>query len=313
MDTSVVVAFSESPALRETLAVLLEHDCRLRCLPPAAVESSDCGAASVALVAVRRPDPIVHHLRRHWPQVPIVAVDVAEAPAGQPPAPPHDDSRVYRVPLEPHAIRSAVLQRLAPDHDAALRATARVIGETLRAELAYAFTALRAFSALHASSAGPDTYALLGTVMREQSHLLSEIIDQLERFRSRPRGTELSPEFPAVLCRLLQRPDRFSNERGLLCEYTVDAACADAGPVELAPAVAALLRAHVRRRADSVLVGLRLTRQGVIVRYRRRRTSTTLRSWPLLLAGLALQPWAWSVSTQIIDDDQEVVSLRRAA
>lgn len=308
MDPSLVVAFPESPALRETLAVLLEHDCQLRFLAPAAVAASDCGVASVALVAVRRPDPLVHDLRRHWPTVPIVAVDVADAPPELLPR----DSLLFRVPLEPHAIRTTVLQHLAPDHHAALRMNARVIAETLRAALSYSFVALRSFSALHASSAGPDTYALLGAVMREQSHLLGEAIEQLERFRSRPRAAEMSPEFPAALCRQLERLDHLGDDRGTFCHYVVDAVCAEAGPVELVPVVAALLRAHVHRTADGALVGVRLTRQGIVMRYPRRRTSAASRSWPLLLAGLALQPWSWSVSTQIADD-QEVVSLRRAA
>ncbi len=308
MNPSVVVAFPESPALRETLAVLLEHDCELRFLEPAAAAASDCAAASVALVAVRRPVPVVHDLRRHWPTVPIVAVDVADAPPELPPR----DSLLFRVPLEPHAIRATVLQHLAPDHHAALRMNARVIAETLRAALSYSFVALRSFSALHASSPGPDTYALLGTAVREQSHLLSEAIEQLERFRRRPRAAELSAEFPAALCRQLEGLDHLGSDRGALCHYAVDAACAEAGPVELAPTVAAFLRAHVRRTADGAVVGVRLTRQGIVMRYRLRRASAASRSWPLLLAGLALQPWSWSVSTQIADD-QEVVSLRRAA
>ena len=311
MDASVVVAFAESPALRETVAVLLEHDCQLRFLRPDAVASGACGAADAALVAVRQPDSLLHDLHRHWPVLPIVAVDLGEVPASHRTAQP-SDSHVYRVPLEPQAIRSTVLQRLAADRDAALRATARVIGEALRADLSYALAALRSFSTLHASSAGPDTYALLGAAMREQSYVLGQTVDQLERFRNRPRTTDVSPEFPAALCHQLERPDPASGERSLLCEYSVDAACSAAGPVGLVPAVAGFLRAHLRRRADAPVVAVRLTSEGVSVRYRRRRAGATTRSWPLLLAALALEPWAWSVSTSI-DDDQEVVRLRRAA
>ena len=174
MDAGVVVAFPESPALRETLAVLLERDCQLRFLRPEATPSDDCRAASVALVAIARPQSVVRDLRQHWPALPIVAVDVTGEARTDVSSPP--DGSVLRVPLEPHAIRSAVLRQLAPDADASLRATARVIGETLRSHLSYACTALRSFSTLHASSAGPDTYALLGAVMREQSYVLGETV-----------------------------------------------------------------------------------------------------------------------------------------
>lgn len=312
MDAGVVVAFSESAALRETLAVLLEHDCQLRFLRPEAAASSDCGAASAALVAIDQPDPVVHDLRWHWPALPIVTVDVAAPAPSRSVEPPHTDGQLYRVPLDPHAIRTTVLRHLAPDRDASLRTTARVIGETLRADLSYAFTALRSFSALHASSAGPDTYALLGAAMREQTYVLDETLDQLQRFRGRPHTVEMSSRFPAALCHQLGRPDHLTSERGMLYQCHIEATCVEAGPVELAPAVASFVRAHLRRRAGAAVVSVRLTRQGVIVRYSRRRAGATTRSWPLLLAALALQPWAWHVATQI-DGDQEVVSLRPAA
>lgn len=310
MDAGIVATFAESPALRETLAVLLERDCQLRFLRPNAAASGECVGASLVLVALPRPDLLLRNLRQHWPALPIVAVDVTGGSDST--AAPRSDGGVCHVPLDPHAIRGTVLQQIVPDADASLRATARVIGETLRTELSYACTALRSFSALYASSVGPDTYALLGAVMREQSYVLGETVDELERFRMRPGTVALSSEFPAILCRQLQRPDPPSAERGVLCECAVDAPCRDLGPLELAPTVAGFLRVHLRRCAATAVVDVRQTPEGVSIRYRRRRSGRRTRSWPLLLAALTLEPWSWSISTSV-DADQEVVRLRRAA
>lgn len=310
MDTGVVVTFAATAALRETLSVLLEHDCELRFLRPDAAVAGQCGAASLALLALPQPAPIVRDLREHWPTLPIVAVDVSATPASNSPDP--HDQQVYRVPLEPHAIRTTVLQHLTPDRDAPLRATVGVIAQALRNDVSYSFAALRSFSALHAASAGPDTYALLGAVMREQSYVLAETVDQIQRFGARPRAVVMSPEFPAALCRQLEGPDTLTGERGVLCECTVDAACPEAGPLELAPVVAGFLRTHLRRAAAGPVVGVHLTRAGVIIRYPRRRVATAKSSWPLLLAALALQPWSWSISTHR-DEEEDVVRLRPAA
>jgi len=307
MDSGLVVAFPESPALRETLAILLERDCRLRFLRPDVTLSADCRTASVALVATTRPERLVQGLWQQCPALPIVDVDVTGDRRTDEPNPP--DGRLYRVPLEPHAIRGAVLQHLVPDPDASLRATARVIGETLRSDLAYACAALQSFSALHASSPGPDTYALLGAVMREQSYVLGETVEQLQHFRNRARTAVTSPEFAAVLCQQLQRQGPTAEERSLLCHCVVDAACRDLGPVELAPTVAGFLRVHLRRTADTAVIEVRQRREGIMLRYRRRTTSAKRGSWPLLLAALALEP-SWGVATSI-DDDHEVVRLQR--
>jgi len=306
MDTGVVVAFPQSPALRETLAVLLEHDCQLHFLRPDAAHSDACLAASVAVVAVERPDTLVQSLRQHFPQLPIVAVEL-EGGWSEPmvPAP-----TVCRVPLEPHAIRSTVLQRLTPDGDASLRSATRLIGETLQAHLAYALTALRSFSALHASSAGPDTYALLGAVMREQSYVLAEAVDHLQRFQSRPRLADASPDFCLALTQQLQRVDSATDVWPFLCEVIGDQSSCTRGPAQLVPTVAPLLRAHLRRRADGPLVQMRLSSEGLRIAYRRRWSASKMRSWPLVLATLMLEPWSWSVSTAA-DGDQELVCLRR--
>ena len=310
MGTGVVVTFAATSALRETLSVLLEHDCELRFLRPDAPVAGQCDAANLALLALPQPAPIVADLREHWPMLPIVAVDVSTTPASHSPGP--HDQQVYRVPLEAHAIRTTVLQHLTPDRNATLRATVRVVAQTLRNDVSYSFAALRSFSALHAASAGPDTYALLGAVMREQSYVLAETVDQIQRFDARPRAVAISPEFPAALYRQLEGRDTLTGERGLLCECTVDAVCPEAGPLELAPAIAGFLRTHLRRAAAGPVVGVHLRREGVIVRYPRRPFATAKGSWPLLLAALALQPWSWSVSTHR-EDEEEFVRLRPAA
>jgi hypothetical protein len=310
MNGSVVFAFPESPALRETLAVLLERDCHLRFLRPDATPADDCRTANVALVAITQPERLVQGLRQHSPALPIVDVDVTGKRGSDIQSPV--DHGVFRVPLEPHAIRSAVLGQLGADGDASLSVTARLIGETLRRDLSYTCTALRSFSRLHASSAGPDTYTLLGAVMREQSYVLGDVVAQMQRFRRRPRAALLSPEFPTALCQQLQRHDDTTNERTLVCQCVIDAPCRDLGPVQLAATVAGFLQAHVQRTADTPIVHLRLTPDAITLRYRRRPSAPQAPTWPLLLALMAMEPWSWSVSTAV-DGDHEVIRLRRAA
>ena len=303
--------------MRETLSVLLEHDCQLRFLDRAAAASAEVRSAGVALVATRARRRLLHDLRRHWPLLPIVAVDLVAAGAtGAPPATDDvepQDIRLQRVPLEPHAIRASVLQQLAPVPDASVAAAVRAVAEPLRKELAYCFAAVRTFSTLHATSAGPDTYALLGAVMREQSYILSDVVAQLERFRSRPRLLDTSPDFATALCHELERVESPAAERGVVCDCAVEAPCGAAGPTSLIPTVATFLRAHIRRRSDAPVVSVRVTHRGVVIRYPHRRPVTgPPASWPLLLASLALRPFSWSVSTGA-NGQHEVVSLCAAA
>lgn len=310
MDTPLVVAFSDTPALRETLCVLLEQDCRLRFLGADALASAELSSAGLAVVAMQQRYDLVRDLRRHWPGLPVVAVELPDVAGTTSPAAAvaSSDPKLCSVPLEPHAIRTSVLQRLAPQPDAALARTVKLVTEALHKDLTYCFAALRTFSALHATSAGPDTYALLGAVMREQSAVLDEAIDLLERFRGRPRTAPPSADFCTALSRELERSDPTSAGRGVLCQCVVQTPCWQVGPTGLAPVVATFLRAHARRRSDSPVLSVCVTNRGLIVRYAQRRTVTTppSSSWPLLLASLALQPWLWSVSAAANGQDEAV-------
>ncbi len=307
--TSLVVAFSDSPALRETLSVLLEHDCQLRFLSADTSVPPDMLSADLALVATPGPTRLLLELRRRWPALPVVAVDVGadDAPHPSPMAQPAIDL----VPLEPHAIRSAVLRELRRQPPTSLHATLRLLVETLRAELLYSFSALRSFAALHASASGPETYAILGAIMREQSYVLAEIVGCLHRFRDRPRGVDTSAHFVSALCRQLEQPDTLAAERGMLCECRVEpTATQHAGPLSLISTVAGLLRSHLRRRSDSPVIRVRASADGVVLSYPpRSAVQPSVGSWPLLLASLALQPWSWSVVTTR-QPHEEAVSLQ---
>ncbi|MFQ5667058.1 MAG: hypothetical protein ACE5I7_11575 [Candidatus Binatia bacterium] len=306
---SVVVAFSDSPALRETLSVLLEHDCQLRFLPPSALAAFDPSSVDLAVVALQRPTRFLAELTARWPGLPTVAVARPETVLSATPTAAPRQQGIQSVPLEPEAIRAAVLQRLVPAADAHLRATAQRIAETLRTELAYSFTALRSCSALHATAAGPDTYALLGAVMREQSYVLGECVAHLQHFRARPRTAVVSSDFAVALCHQLAKPGPAG--RGLLCDCTVDASAPhSAGPVALVSMVAAFLHAHVRRRTAVPAVRVQATPSGIVLRYVPRHSSSrrTTQSWPLLLVWLAVQPWSWRVRSTV-QQSEGVVTL----
>jgi hypothetical protein len=236
-------------------------------------------------------------LTERWPTLPIVVVDTEGARQSTPPSTVLPDSVVRTVPLEPHAIRRAVLERLTSPPHSALRATLRCIAETLRTELTYSFAALRALTATSATAMEPLTGTLLGTIIREQTHVLSVDLDELQRFRDRPGAVEMSPHFVPALCRQLAQPDRETIERGLLCECTTASPpMQSTGPLTLVPTVTSFLRAHLRRRAATAVVSVRVTQGGVMIGYQPRRAGPLgVRSWPLLLAALVLQPWSWRV------------------
>jgi len=296
---SVVAAFSESPTLRETLAVLLEHDCHLRFLGGGSAAPIGGLPPDLAVVASDDPTPLLDALARVWPAVPIVSVDVTglRRPPVVAPHAPGSRPGVQRVALDPHAIRAAVLQHLPPVPDALLRGTTQVLATGLHDELSYTFVALRACSALYAGSPGPDTQGILAAVLREQSRVLEEHVGHLERFRRRPRTAPTSERFLEALCGALAQSDELATQRGLLCvpRGTVPAR-APAGPLALAPTLAVLLRAHLRRRAEPTVAEVTISTGGLSVHYVRR--ATALRgtySWPLLLAALALEPWSWQL------------------
>ena len=72
----IVVAVSETAAVRETLAILLEEDCDLRFAAPASLPPPELAVADLALVALADPRPTLADLERDWPHLPVVAVDV---------------------------------------------------------------------------------------------------------------------------------------------------------------------------------------------------------------------------------------------
>lgn len=304
---SIVVAFSDSLFLRETLAVLLEHECELRFVSPDAASLPESLSPDLALVATPGPTRLLHSLTSRWPTLPILAVEMPDARARPGlDAYPH----VRRVALEPDAIRNAVRRELALPPHGALHDAAQRMSAVLRTELAYSFTALRSFSALPATSSGPDGAAIIGAVLREQSHVVDECVALLHSFRTRPRAVAMSAEFVTILCAQLGQPETLPAARSVRCECIIDASSAHApGPVALAPLIATLLRAHVRRRSDAASVAVRGEAGAVELRYPLRPSAAPCSdSWPLLLTSYALQPCSWRVSTAT-EADLETVSL----
>src|SRR5262249_60517421 len=170
--------------------------------------------ADLALVATDAPAPLLNDLTHRWPALPIVAVSVdADVPV-------RASRQVRTVRLEPHAIRSAVLREIPQHSAAALGATVHRIVQALQAELAYAFTALRSFAALHGAGAGADTYALLGALATEQCQAIIQSAERLHDFRGRPRSVQMSEGFLGVLCAALEDRDQPSGARDVLYEYT---------------------------------------------------------------------------------------------
>lgn len=296
--TSVVVAFAESPRLRETLSVLLERDCALRFLNPSLVAPPLDIDADVAVVAAPRASGLLRSLTVHWPRCRIVVVDTEGDPESTRSSSVALGAVVRTIPLEPYAIRHAVLEHLSAPPRSALCATVRSVAETLGAELQYPFAALRTLTIPSAAVMEPLTGTLLGTIVREQTEVLDASSNQTQRFRDRPRAVEMSSQFVPALCRRLQEADRDTVERGVLCECTTEEPVAPSvGPLTLVPTVSSFLHAHLRRRVGAPVVSVRVTKLGVLIRYQPRRASPADgRSWPLLLAALALRPWSWCVS-----------------
>jgi len=303
----LVVAFSDSLPVRETLSILLEHDCELRFLGADNVPPQHSMPADLALVAVRRPDGLIHDLRRQWPTLPVVAVHTV--PEMAPPLTPTYPG-VAGVPLDPHAIRTAVRQQLMGAGSAPLCAAVRILANSLQAELTYPFAVLRSFVAVDILSGGTDR--VFAAIAREQSYVLAEAIDHLERFHARSRRVEASTEFLVALCRALEHPDA-PAERPLLCECSIDFRTGmPAGPLTLAPLIAAFLRAHLRQRTHSPVITVRITAQGALLRYRVRPAQQAVsNSWPLVLAALAARPWRWQL-LHSLDHAEGVIALRPA-
>lgn len=297
---AVVAAFSDSPTLRETLAVLLERECHLEFLSPNTTAPMAALSPDVAVVATRAPNPLLRDLTRQWPRLPIVAIDSRQVGDRDQTPLSSPSPTVHTVALEPLAIRAAVIGRL-PVHPVGnlLRAIVGTVGETLHADLRYPFTMLRSFPALCVRSDGANTDAVLAAILREQVAVITEHIEHLERFRTRPRRVPLSEDFVTALCRHLEQPDILSTQRGLLCTCSLDTAAPPAaGPTALAPLVAMLVRTHLRRRSETSVIAVHATAHRIDMRYTlRAETAAKSTSWPLLLADLALESGSWRIAT----------------
>lgn len=303
----VVIALSDSPRLRETLSVLLEHECDLRSLRPTALHGIDPTFADLAVVALSRPLPFLQDLASRCPALPVINIDLKpRSTAGGPIR--LRQSRVRNVPLEPHAIRAAVMRELARQPDGPLRTTVRWLAHTLQAEISYPLVALRALCAAPVRDAAPGSEGVLAAVIREQVHVLSEVMAALAIFQERPRDAELGSGFAPTLCQDLERADRLTTERGVLWELDVDTdAAALRGPLGLTSTITALLHAHLRRRAASPVIRVRASSTHVEVRYTARVPGAGVaRSWPLLLVALTLRPSGWEVDVTHTGDDEAI-------
>ena len=159
------------------------------------------------------------------------------------------------VALEPHTIRSAVFDRLRTVPESDLSGPIRLVVDTLRTELGYALRALRTFSTLHATSPGPDTHALLGAVMREQSHVLAECLEQMDRFCGRSTSTrEEGADFLAAVRAAIHRGPDAPGTRRVVCRWSGPVSWSPPGPTALAPLVASYLLDHLRRSSAAAVV-----------------------------------------------------------
>lgn len=285
----IVVAVSDTPAMRETLAILLEQECDLRFVTSTSAPLPELAVAEVALVALADPRPTLAHLARDWPHLPVVSVDLPGRSVAA-------TGAQCRVPLEPHTIRSAVLERLSPVPESDLTGAIRLVVDTLRAELAYALRALRTFSTLHATSPGPDTHALLGAVMREQSHVLAECLQQMDRYCRRACPTANGADFLATLRAVVDRGDNAPGSRRVVCRWSGAVSGAPPGPIALAPLVAGYLLDHLRRGSAAAVVDGYEDANGLTVVYPPQRQASGARlPWALALADFALHPWGWRI------------------
>ena len=308
---AVVAAFSESPMLRETLAVLLEGDCQLQFLSPGTTAPVAALSPDLALLATATPAPLLARLARHWPRLPIVAIDPTQIGGSAAAAAALAGAGIETVGLEPEAIRTAVISLLpARRPDDLLRVIVAEIGETLGADLRYSLTMLRAVPALCTRGGSRDTDSILASILCEQAAVIGAHVEQLERFRTRPRPMQVSEQFVSALCRQLEQADAATTQRGLLCACSLDtAAPAVPGPVALVPLVATLVRAHLRRRSELSVITVRAAHNRVSMRYALRSAAQAhTRSWPLLLASLVLESWSWRISTSV-GDGHETLSV----
>jgi len=161
----------------------------------------------------------------------------------------------------------------------------------LRAELGYSAAMLRSLATLARSETPPASGALAGGV-RESARMIAETTEQMQHFLARPRRTAVSPRFvPHLYDRLQSLGIAAAGPAAVAPDVG-----APTGPLALLPFTADLLQAHIRRRVAPAATRMQATAAGVKISYACNHASAT--SWPLLLASLALRPWAWRVEAQ---------------
>jgi hypothetical protein len=309
----LVAAFADSPALRETLSVLLEHDCDLRFLscdtPPPALTL----AADLAVLATTNADFFLRRLSTDWPTVPIVAIDL-----GTPERTAKDDARasgdpryphVRRVPLAPEAIRDAVLPHLRARPDQALRIEVARLGACLHAQLKPALDSLRSLgtgAVLHG-----QTRASAHAGIHRQARLIAQAVEQIEVFRRRPGNVQPSRRFVSRVCDELSRPAQGSPETRLRCECVLRSRIpGPPGPAALAPTLATLLHAHLLRRSTSPIISVFALQRGISIRYPGHVAPPAEPiSWPLLLASLAVRACDWQIDV-FREESFEIINVR---
>jgi hypothetical protein len=256
-------------------------------------------AADLAVLATANADFLVRRLSADWPTVPIVSIDLGEAGrtggtddrvnGGAP------DSHVHRVPLEPEAIRAAVLPHLQGNADRTLRIEIARLCACLQAEVKPALESLRLLSesaALH-QQGGANIWAGIG----RDARLLEQAVEELEVFRRRTSDVQPSRRFVSRVCQELSRPAAASARDALRCECVVQSGIpGPPGPAALAPTLATLLRAHLQRRSTSPVISVFALQRGISIRYPGSIAPPAEPvSWPLLLASIAVRSCHWQI------------------
>jgi len=281
----IVAAFSDSPRVRETLSILLEHECHVHFLPSHGGMRSQPIVPDVAVVATRAAPGVLRQVTDCWPGLPVVTIDI-ERPADLAPS-----VSVRHVPLEPQAIRTAVLCALAVDRYAALRRAIPTMIESLRQEIAFVCALARSMPTYIHHAIRPATATVLGTITREQADALDDVVTQLRAFSNRPSEALPEPEFAGALYDTLETT--VEGTHGMPGSCTGISRPTAAGPIALLPIIGGLLRTHLRRHAHTPIT-TRADSAGLVLRYCRQPLVPAM-SWPLLLAAAALRPCSWAV------------------
>jgi len=294
--------------LRETLAVLLERDCRLQFFNPGTVRQVAAPAPDVAVLATSAPGRLIDDLARYYPTVPIVRVQVV--PEAAPSRAAESCGRMTIVPLEPHAIRNAVMARLADGPDATLHAVVRAIVDALHAELVPALAALRV-AARQLGQTNAARAALVDS-LRQHSAVASAVGNDLLRFQARPRDAARSADFGAAVCRELAERDAAADVRRLHgCQLDTSVPLPP-GPVGLAPLISSVLHRHLSRRTNVPVVRATAGRRGVRLSYPRPSAQSASGLLALRLIGLILPPSGWSLEISRTARE-EIISLSPGA